>query len=265
MIMTNAEAEKFYEKDKKEYMLNKNKQFLKWYREMTNSGYCVFIDLEELQETIDRIADWYEYKYPNREFEFYEGVRDPKFQDITSISEHMTVFQLLFRLPHNSLCLLEGKYRFCHVSIPYIEDKKPKCRYDGGTSISIDSITGMIRCGSLNYIGITTDSDLRVDIAVDYLKRYHKECYVDYKPLENTVFQHNIDIELRKKILELASLKLMYSRNSKPEWGYERAKRYINEFKQEIPSLNSTMDEIRIKMDGEHDGVKREHQKVAKI
>ena len=41
-------------------------------------------------------------------------------------------------------------------------------------------------------------------------------------------------MELRHRILQLVALKLLYSRNTIPERGYERAKRFINEFNKKL-------------------------------
>ena len=53
-------------------------------------------------------------------------------------------------------------------------------------------------------------------------------------------------MELRHRILQLVALKLLYSRNTIPERGYERAKRFINEFNKKLGLTLSTeqIDEI---------------------
>lgn len=53
-------------------------------------------------------------------------------------------------------------------------------------------------------------------------------------------------MELRHRILQSVALKLLYSRNTIPERGYERAKRFINEFNKKLGLELSTeqIDEI---------------------
>ena len=109
--MTIAQAERFYEQDTKDYEIEKNKDFLNWLRSSIKDGYHCFIKTEELQELIDSIVNWYEIKYPERELEYFEGTRHMNFQDIRRISDVMDIRQLLFRLPHNQLCLMECGYR----------------------------------------------------------------------------------------------------------------------------------------------------------
>ena len=42
---------------------------------------------EELQELIDSVVNWYEIKYPERELEYFEGIKNMNFQDIRRISD----------------------------------------------------------------------------------------------------------------------------------------------------------------------------------
>lgn len=109
--MTVAQAERFYGQDTKDYEIEKNKDFLTWLKTSIKDGYHCFIKTEELQELIDSIVNWYEIKYPERELEYFEGTRHMDFQDIRRISDVMDIRQLLFRLPHNQLCLMECGYR----------------------------------------------------------------------------------------------------------------------------------------------------------
>lgn len=53
---------------------------------------------------------------------------------------------------------------------------------------------------------------------------------LDSTELKNCIYNRECDIKLRNKILQLVALKLLYSKNTTPERGYERVKRFINEF-----------------------------------
>lgn len=61
--------------------------------------------------------------------------------------------------------------------------------------------------------------------------------------MEKCIYDHNCDIELRERLLQLVALKLLYSKNTIPERGYERAKRFINEFNKKL-GLTLSMKEI---------------------
>lgn len=97
--------------DKEKYNLSTNKEFLKWYINQCKNGYSSYIEISEMQELIDNIVMWYEIKYPERKFEIYEGTKFDDFKDIESIAENLTIKQLMFRLPHNQYCVIEGGYR----------------------------------------------------------------------------------------------------------------------------------------------------------
>lgn len=75
-------------------------------------------------------------------------------------------------------------------------------------------------------------------------ERYKDE--LDFIELKECVYNHNVDIVLRNKILQLVALKLLYSVNTIPERGYERSKKFINEFNKELNLTLSTeeIDEI---------------------
>jgi hypothetical protein len=91
--------------------------------------------------------------------------------------------------------------------------------------------------------------DNEEDISLDELLSIFTEKYLDkldFTELKLSVYDHNCDMELRHRILQLVALKLLYSRNTIPERGYERAKRFINEFNKKLGLNLSTkqIDEI---------------------
>lgn len=55
---------------------------------------------------------------------------------------------------------------------------------------------------------------------------------------------HKIDLKLREILLQLTSLSIIYSKNTSPERGYLRAKKFIEEFNEYIPNLNLSTNEI---------------------
>ena len=109
--MTIAEADRFYEQDQKEYDVKNNKALLCWLKEKKRYGYKSFMEIDDLQELIDNVVRWYELKYPERELQTKEGVIFTNFRDIQSLSDVMDSRQLLYRLPHKQICLLESGYR----------------------------------------------------------------------------------------------------------------------------------------------------------
>lgn len=88
--MTIADAERFYKFNQKEYELNNNKDFLGWYSNIIKKGYSAYLDIETIQNLIDSIVNWYEIKYPEREFEYYEGIIDSRFENVIKLSKNMS-------------------------------------------------------------------------------------------------------------------------------------------------------------------------------
>lgn len=54
--MTFIESEKFYNQDKLEYQIDRNKDFLYWLKGSIKNGYRFYITLEDLQELVENIA-----------------------------------------------------------------------------------------------------------------------------------------------------------------------------------------------------------------
>ena len=265
--MTIAQAERLYEQDKKEYEIEMNKDFLNWLKNLISDGYHCYIKIEELQELIDNIVRWYEIKYPERELDYFKGIKHINFQDIKRISNVMDIRQLLFRLPHNQLCLLECGYRAqgwnqhliyengkeigCKLQIFMRINRKNKEKYNllrGNLPyflLHADHMTGKVSVDYDLEEYLDSEKDLNLD---ELLSIFKEKCAdeLDFTELKESVYDHNCDMELRQRILQLAALKLLYSKNTIPENGYERAKRFINEFNKELNLTLSTeqIDEI---------------------
>lgn len=258
--MTIAQTEKFWEQDTKDYEIKKNKDFLNWLKNSITDGYHCFIGTEELQELIDNIVNWYEIKYPERELEYFEGYWHMDFQDIRRISDVMDMRQLLYRLPHNQLCLMECGYRAKYWGKHPIFENDKEVGWRTLISMSINrkneeesnSWLGKAPYFSLHAEHMTGEVlsyelkkylNLEESISLDELLSILNEKYIDeldFTELKESVYDHNCDMELRHRILQLVALKLLYSRNTIPERGYERAKRFINEFNKELGLTLST-------------------------
>lgn len=252
--MTIAQTERFYEQDTKDYELEKNKDFLNWLKASIKDGYHCFMETEELQELINNIVNWYEIKYPERELEYFEGTRHMNFQDIKRISDVMNIRQLL-RLPHNQLCLMECGYRakgwgqhpiykngkevdwkvqiFMRIDRKNEEECNPLLGKASYFLLHADHMTGEVSKDYELEEYIDNDENINLDELLSiFNKKYIDE--LDFTELKECVYDHNRDMELRHRILQLVALKLLYSRNTIPERGYERAKRFINEFNKEL-------------------------------
>lgn len=263
--MTIAQAQEFYKQDTKRYDIKKNKELLTWLEDSIKNGYHFFIDVEYLQEIIDNIVYWYEMKYPEREMKLYDDIIDIRFENTKTLSKEMDLKQLMYRLPDKQLYLIECNYRSNSGGIKYIYNDK-------GEIVEKKAVLFMsiVRKGvEYNLLSMNSKSPeflLYADadsgkVTVDYnLKEYvstdnislnellvsFKEKWadkLDFTKLEECIYDHNCDVELRRKILQLIALKLLYSNRTIPERGYERAKKFINEFNKKM-GLNLSTEQI---------------------
>lgn len=256
--MTIGQAERFYKQDLKKYELEHNKEFLMWLKTATLNGYKPFIDINQLQNMIDNISLWYEIKYPEREMEFYEGIKYFDLKNIKSLSKYMNINQLMYWLPHVQLQLLKCKYRSTSGGITksydekgnYIESKEDITLTvkDKNSNVFIKNnlIFAYADNGIVEICTILNDVEIRENMSLEELLYLIKEKYsdrYDYTELECCICNHNYDTDLRRQILQLVALKLLYSNRTIPKRGYERARRFINEFNKKL-GLDLSTEEI---------------------
>ena len=101
--MMKEELRSFYKEDKRFYDLKENKKFLIMFNHLIDEGYNLFIGIDDMQDLIDRLFNWYEIKYPEREFDFYDGEVTLDFAIKKELSDLMDINQLLFRLTDNQV------------------------------------------------------------------------------------------------------------------------------------------------------------------
>lgn len=278
--MTIAQAQRFYEQDSKKYDISENKELLTWLKESIKDGYHSFIDIEYLQELIDNIVYWYEMKYPEREMEFYEGTRYYNFENMETLSKVMDIRQLMYRLPHKQLCLIECNYRSNDGGIRDVYNDKGEiieqktilfmnidrkgAEYN---PVSMSKLSDFLLYADTDSGKVNIDYNLKEyvntdNITLDELLVLFKEKYADelgFTKLDECIYDHNCDVELRRRILQLVALKLLYSHKTIPERGYERAKRFINEFNKKL-DLNLSTEEIDEAINRDYtNGERREH------
>ena len=231
---------KFYKNDKKIYELSNNKDFLEWLKVAINNGYKPIYTINELQKLIEKISNWYELKFVDRELSKEEGIIDSEFLDVEDISTYMSTIQLLYRLNNKENNFLKCKYRTgSGYSYPIIENGKTiwrdnlflkiydkNNRNDSYLFIYADNETGKIRNNSsiLEYIN---KDDITLEELYDLLKNNDN---LKIEDLYSCIYNHKCDLELRKYILECVAYKLIYSKKTIPIRGYKRAINFIDEF-----------------------------------
>ena len=258
--MTKDELKNFYNNDLKKYDLKENTYFKVMFNRLLEEGYNLFIGLDEMQDLIDRLTFWYEIKYPEREFDFYDGKIVQDFAFKKELSDLMDINQLFFRLTDNQIKFLKGNYRSkIEKEYPIYEDgkkigvsKKVYFKINRNSNdkyyskhkdfiISADAISGKVDSDyeTLKYI----DND---DITLNDLFQVFSENYadcLDFLELEQALKNNYVDNYLRDDILNFVALRLLYSKKTVPERGYKRAIRFMDEFNKRL-GLNLSYDEI---------------------
>lgn len=241
MKVTNIKA--FYDNDKKEYLINENKKFLEWLNKQITNGYIPFIDIHTLQSLIDHITLWYEIKYSDDKLEYEEA--NTKFQKSIRKFSNMDFNELMFILPEEELSIIECKYRSHNISnnekmINISVKKKRNLNENSSLNkfpdllLHINKTNGKILTNSYDKTLINSST------TIEELLRIFEEILIDeydLTELKQSVNNHNVDLELRKKVLMFSALKILYSKNTIPEYGYKRAKNFIKEFNRNIPHL----------------------------
>lgn len=258
--MTKEELKNFYNNDLKNYDLKENTYFKVMFNRLLDEGYDLFIGLDEMQDLIDRLTFWYEIKYPEREFDFYDGKIVQDFAFKKELSDLMDINQLFFRLTDNQIKFLKGNYRSkIEKEYPIYEEgkkiavsKKVYFKINRNSNdkyyskhkdfiISADAISGKVDSDyeTLKYI----DND---DITLNDLFQVFSENYadcLDFQELEQALKNNYVDNYLRDDILNFVALRLLYSKKTVPERGYKRAIRFMDEFNKRL-GLNLSYDEI---------------------
>lgn len=227
--------------------------------------YKQFRNINKLQQLIDFITTWYEIKYPNKELDRCTIYLN--YKNIKPLSKEMDIDQLLYRLNDIHEDLISCCYRSRSWSaVPVIINNEIVSDSSIGITLKIQNEIN----GLNNDYFITLNIDYKTGylainkwmkkVLCDSIDKKHMEngyihieellaCLektsnkVEYNQLLETILDRKFRLKLRKEILELVSLKILYSENTIPEYGYERAKRFINEMNKKL-NVNLTTNKI---------------------
>lgn len=242
-----AKEKRFYEQDEEKYEVKKNKEFLSWYNSIIKNGYKKYLDLDQIQNVIDTIVNWYEIKYPN------EWILEHSNGKAKELSE-MNTTQLLVRMHHGlqipdiyrasgggtTHIKINGEYKTVGTSVMDINIIDEEMRLKELNEclppyfiLAAYSETGKVRFDWYlqNYFECDENSSLE-DILSLFEEKYSDK--FDYSELKECVYNHECDIELKNRVLQLTALKMLYSEKTNSSDGYKRAKKFIKEFNEEL-------------------------------
>lgn len=224
------DRKKFYESDRREYVIKENEEFLMWLLANIEKGYTPPLNLREMQRIIGTIKTWYEFKYPMNRLTPMEGIENAFF--VTDyVSDSMTILALKYRLTPKERRLLDCEFRMGSrdedknlIEFSVLE-KFSNTRHH----ISLDAKTGLLKNGDLEFLDLFKD----VRDAISIVEIYHtlkEHSNYDIEELKSIHLHHKIDLKLRRRIFDLINLALIYSKDVTPELGLKRAKMFSREF-----------------------------------
>lgn len=231
--MTYKEANNFYQMDEKKYYITKNIEFIEWISREVKNGYNCSLTYEQMQKLVDFLVDWYEIKYPNHYFDLKCGIYDDTIKDNQELSKNMNFEAFLYRLPLDILQLFRNHY-VRYITIPYKENKERTVPY---LLLFFDPVKGIVTNKmELEDLGLDNIQDLTMENLYNILRKKYKD--LDTSEIKKCLNNRIVNFELLRKLLELSSLKMLYSNNTIPHYGYDRAKIFIDEFNEYLDNLN---------------------------
>lgn len=240
--MTGLELEIIYNSDKEKYILEKNEEFKKNYDSMEKEGFRTIINLKKMQELINIIVSFYEFKYPNIMLQSMKFSDDyAEMLDAKRISKMLDLKQLKWRLYCDFVQFLDYSYfNFIKLykkreTIHDVPDILLRINADG--SINEKMLDKLVEYEFIDSVeGVCCAKEL-------YNKFLESKNKVDYSQLKDCIKYYDYNIMFRNELLKLIPLALFYSKDTLPEYGYIRAKSFIRTFNMEY-GLDMNLEEL---------------------
>ena len=222
--------------------LSNDKEFLKFIKKEIREGYIQIITIEEMDKLINKIASWYEFKYPIRYFIDEEFV-----ENNNSFKNKMTIKELLLRLDYEERQILKCEYTSTGGGTRpiyknnKIVDTKPELffkiyNFGSFTLINFDPETGLIYDDAFSRL--YTKETYNIETIAE-LYRYlvnKNDKNIDFKELERIIKDKQIDKKIREYAIKYIEINIMQD-------NIDRAflfKKEINEYiKEQNKSINN--------------------------
>ena len=238
--------------------ISNNKEFLKWLNSAIKDGYVPYLNIDEMDNLIEKIVNWYQFKYPNRFFELKHGVRDRRFdKEYTGLNEQMDLDAFRWTLSFDEIATLDCNYRepnmnvnlkslgyfdkdgnyyearawYEYVSLMIVESIHEDVLVSRFI-ISANAVDGIVEDYSLDkFMAHYKDNYLVRNITLDELYERLKDIEsLDLSELEETVKVHKCDVELRNRLLNMAIYRILGAKDTISEFSKERAMKMATEF-----------------------------------
>ncbi len=238
--MTCEEEENIRKQDKKLYDLNKNKEFLKKYKEMIKNGYEPLLSIDGMQELIDYIVNWYEIKYPDVELQEYMH-RVGEFA-VKPIAPYMDTKQLLSRLSDRMVTLMRRLYRGCAGGYRRLVNSKGEeiggygviainIGKDRWKNVYVNTTNGLVEYDQeiYDYFGYREKDELYINKLFNL-----DESRYSTKELEKVTKLSQDDWDLCNDLMYFTALKMIYSDDTVLNLGIKRAKLFFEEIQRDL-------------------------------
>ena len=246
-------------------------EILQFIKENKDNGYNVYSNIDDINELIDIIVKWYEFKYSKGSLEVvYSNYVTKKYNqsgnivscDIDELYTNMGYYELMYRIPIELHSIIECHYK----GEKCVEDIKLPINNNSTSIKSSISVNFNKHDGNLTVISLVILEryfKIKAKCIEDLLNKEKFSKKIDYSKLdfseiENAVVTHNLDLELRDKIFDLIVLKLFFS-DENNYFGYIRAKKFIDEFNCNIKGVNLSIEKLNNMIEKRYIGFDKEY------
>ena len=195
--------------------LSNDKKFLKFLKKEIREGYVPLITIKEMNRLINKVASWYEFKYPIRYFIDEEFAKNNIW-----FKNKMTIKELLLRLNYEERQILKCEYTSTGGGTRpiykgnKIVDTKPELFfkiYNLGsfTLINFDPETGIIYDDAFSRL--YTKETYNIETIAE-LYRYlvnKNDKNIDFKELERIIKDKKIDNKIREYVIKYIEINIM--------------------------------------------------------
>ena len=201
--------------------LSNDKEFLKFIKREIREGYVPLITIEQMDKLINKVASWYEFKYPERYF------IDEKFaENNIDLKNKMTIDELLLRLNYEERQILKCEYTSTGEGIRpiyknnEIVDRRELFfkinnhnyeRYEFGSFslIDFDPETGLIYDDTFSRL--FTEEPYNIETVEDlyYYLVNKNDKNIDFKELERVIKDKKIDKKIREYVIKYIEITIM--------------------------------------------------------
>ncbi len=238
--MTVEEEEKIRKQDKQLYDLNKNKDFLKKYKEMIKNGYDPILSIDGMQYLLDYIVRWYEIKYPDVELqEYMERVGE---YAVKPIAPYMDTKQLLSRLSDRMVTFMRRLYRGCAGGYRRLVNAQGEeiggygviainIGKDSWKNVYVNTTNGLVEYDQeiYDYFGYRKNDELYIyELANIDKSKYNIE------ELEKVTKLSQDDWDLCNDLMYFTALKMIYSDDTVLNLGIKRTKIFLEEIQRDL-------------------------------